>query len=119
MAGSTPIEETIRRTIRELHILFGTETLADNGFFTISPTLTSGVIFITIVSSSRNAQGMFAFDSSGAVLGSIATDLEGATGVLTGTTGSDGKLTLSGDSSKIYIENRLGSQKNIHWFIIS
>lgn len=119
MAGSTPIDETIRRTISALPILFGRETLADDSVFTISPTLTSGVIVVTIVSGSRNAQGMFAFDSSGAVLSTTASDFEATTGVLSGTTGTDGKLTCSGSSSKIYIENRLGSQKNVHWFIIS
>ena len=112
------IEEIIRRTLRELPLVFGTETLADNSVMTISPKLTSGLLLVTVVSGSRNAQGMFAFDSSGCVLSTVATDFEATTGVLTGTTGTDGKLICSADSSKLYIENRLGEQKNIHWTLI-
>ena len=111
-------EEIIRRTLRELPLVFGAETVVDDGVMTISPKLTSGLLLVTVVSGSRNAQGMFAFDSSGAVLSTTASDLEATTGVLSGTTGTDGKLICSADSSKIYIENRLGSQKNIHWLII-
>ena len=119
MAGSTPIEETIRKTLRQLPFTTGTETLADNAVFTIAPKLTSGLILVTVVNGAKEGQGMFAYDSSGCVLSTTATDFEATTGVLTGTTGTDGKLVCSADSSKVYIENRLGSQKNIHWLIIA
>ena len=119
MTGSTPTDEAVRQTLRQLPLLQGKDSTADDGVFTISPKLTSGLLLVTVVSGSRNAQGMFAFDSSGAVLVTVASDMEATTGVLSGTTGTDAKLTVSADSSKIYIENRLGEQKNIHWLMIS
>lgn len=47
-------------------------------------------------------------------LGSASTNLNVTTGPLTGTTGADGKLTVSAATDgKIYIENRLGGPQNV------
>ena len=119
MALTPPLDEIVRQTLIQLPLTTGTAVLGDDAFFTITPQLTSGLIFITIVSGSRNAQGVFSYDSSGAVLVTTATSFEATTGALNGTTGTDTKFIVSGDSSKIYLENRLGEAKNVHWLIIS
>jgi len=88
--------------------------IVDDGVGTIVPRLASGLMSIVIVDGSVNVQGLLAFSSASVVKGSIASGIDVTTGVLTGTTGTDGKLTVSVDSGKLYIENRLGSQVNMH-----
>lgn len=64
--------------------------------------------FIKIASSSTTDYGELWFRGSLAVKAWGGTDLEVGAGVLTGTTGTDGKLTISSDGANLYIENRRG-----------
>lgn len=94
-----------------------TITLADDAVHTIP---------LRNVSASAGAQARLTFIPSSITIGygefhmrlggasplatrlSTDTNLEGATGALTGTTGTDTKITISCDADTIYIENRRG-----------
>lgn len=98
----------------------GKATIADDAATSLTPELQSGLIIITVVGTDASTQGIFAFDaaSGGATctLVTTATNMAATTGALTGTTGTDTELTVSAHTDgKIYIENRLGAQKNVHW----
>lgn len=119
--GDISTGEILRIVRNGLPFNFGTFQIEDDGVMTITPDLQSGILIISLVNTPAGSQGLFAHDvdSGGAscVLGSVAADLAATTGVLTGTTGTDGKFTVSAHTDgKLYLENRLGSQKNIHWF---
>ena len=92
-------------------------SISDDGVKTIVPQLSSGLMTITVVDGSPDVQGIVSFSSSSVVKSTTASDIEVTTGVLTGTDGSDAKLTISVSGGKLYIENRLGSSKNIHVII--
>ena len=111
--------EEVRQVTSKFPIQSNEQTVDDDGFFIVSPNLQSGLIFITVVNSSASFQGIFAYDvdSPTCVLATIAANLEATTGVLDGTTGTDGKITVSA-SDKLYIENRSGESRNIHWLTI-
>lgn len=65
--------------------------------------------FIKIASSSATDYGELWFRGSLATKAWGGTDLEAGAGVLTGTTGTDGKLTISSYGTNLYIENRRGA----------
>lgn len=46
-------------------------------------------------------------------IGYTASNTNVSTSALTGTTGTDGKLTISSNGGFLYIENRLGSSQNV------
>lgn len=101
----------------------GSFKIADDAYETISPRNESGIIFITIPGLAANRQGIASFDvdSGGAstVLISPTGDIEVTTGALTGTTGTDVKLTISAHTDGlIYIENRLGAEYLINFKIL-
>lgn len=91
-------------------------TIADDAATSFALQGSYGII--ALLASFTTCAGLFAYRSSGGTLAQLAV----ATGSLielrtdqplTGTTGTDGKVTLSLNSadSKIYIENRSGSSK--------
>lgn len=88
--------------------------IGDDGVGTIVPRLSSGLLSVVVVDGSEDIQGLIAFSSSGMVKATTASGIDVTTGVLSGTSGTDGKLTLSVDGGKIYVENRLGSSSNFH-----
>lgn len=70
----------------------------------------TGYYFLVSVTGGLSGAGNF-----GAMFANPAGRLDFATGVLTGTTGTDGNITLSIDASgavpRLYLENRLGSNR--------
>jgi hypothetical protein len=75
-----------------------------------------GFVFLSTDSTTHN--GIFWFRVSASpdlqVFGTPGTNLNNTTGVLSGTTGTDAKMTISaGNDGKIYVENRSGSTRTI------
>lgn len=48
-----------------------------------------------------------------------SASMEMTTGALTGTTGTDGRLTLSSDGTNFYMENRLGAARTWNWRVVA
>lgn len=48
-----------------------------------------------------------------------ATNLVATTGALNGTTGTDGRFTASSNGTNLYVENRLGAARVLHWMVIA
>lgn len=80
----------------------------------------SGLIFVFCAAS--GAQGAAWYDTS-ASPASVAMHTGAAcnvtTGVLTGTTGTNNRLTIAADVGQIHVENRLGSAQDIRWFFVT
>lgn len=94
-------------------------TIADDDVATVTPTKNFGKLLIH----DNNAEvGEFLFDISGGAITEIA-DLNGnintSTSSLSGTTGTDAKITVSADSSngQIDIENRIGASRDFTYLI--
>ena len=95
--------------------------LSDNSATSITPTNSSGFLLMRLL-----ANGSYALVTYDAISGvAYATLMIGSgnvavtTGVLSGTTGTDGKLTISAHTDgKIYFENRLGSTVYIGYVAI-
>lgn len=49
----------------------------------------------------------------------VSANMNATTGVLTGTTGTDGKVTVSAADKFIYVENRLGSSQAVHFTLLT
>lgn len=105
-------------------IAIGTQyTVADDAATSFTPMTTAGLILIQLRSASAEVtvtNYLFSFyvTSAGGSFSptyAIGSNTVVTTGALTGTTGTDGKLTLSVNTSngKIYIENRTGASRNI------
>lgn len=88
-------------------------SLSDDAATSFSPGVDHSIVFV-IGDNFAAANGMAAIwnESSGSSYGYVITTitaLEATTGVLSGTTGTDGKITISGHTDgKIYLENRRG-----------
>lgn len=98
--------------------LAGKVTLADDTVFSFIPARTHGTVQIW----SYNASTVFAMchfigvgtADTDLIAGSTTSNVERAIGALTGTTGTDGKITISAHTNgRLYIENRLGSSIDI------
>ncbi|WP_299938562.1 DUF2793 domain-containing protein [uncultured Pelagimonas sp.] len=50
---------------------------------------------------------------------SVGSRVDLTTGVLSGDTGADGRMTIAVDTRQIHVENRLGSQRAFRWFLIN
>lgn len=101
-------------------IAIGTQyTVADDAATSFTPMTTAGLILIQSRSApTTNYLLSFYVTSAGGSFSptyAIGSNTVVTTGALTGTTGTDGKLTLSVNTSdgKIYIENRTGASRNI------
>lgn len=81
-------------------------TIQDDDFYSFSPKGTCGFAFISTVALAH--YGGFYFRSSATVKVFGAATTVAGTGVLTGTTGTDGNTTVSATGGAIYIENRSG-----------
>lgn len=97
-----------------------TATIADDAVYSITPQQDFGKILIT----DNNAEvGEFLYDISNGAITEIA-DLNGnfetSTSSLSGTTGTDAKITVSADSAngQIDIENRIGAERTFRWQIM-
>jgi len=97
--------------------------IADDTAISFTPANQLGMILIEMRSNFDNADGLLAYRVSPTV--NRMTKLAGGanlltyTGVLTGTTGTDGKLNISAyTDGKIYIENRMGGTRSIHYILL-
>lgn len=93
---------------------FSTGDLTDDSVYSFTPKNAIGLLMIGARASNHgNASGLFIYRTSSTLFCSIiaqkASSIEVTTGVLTGTTGTDNRLTVSTHTDgKIYIENRMG-----------
>lgn len=103
-------------------INIGTQSVSvnDDNFFTVTPPQNSGLIEV-FVENTDNTFGKLYFDvtTPSAIEAYSASLFDITTGTLNGTTGIDGRITVSAaNDGKIYIENRLGSSKTIVYSFI-
>lgn len=100
-------------------IIGETQTINDDAVYSFTPPTTAGVIVVQSRSAATTNyfMGFFVTSAGGSFSPTyaIGSNVNLTTGALTGTTGTDGKLTLSVNTSNgmIYIENRTGAQRNI------
>jgi hypothetical protein len=88
------------------------QSIADDGVFVI-PTTAAGFIMVS-QSSDITALAFGYFRAPTASLTAaihVGSNAVFTTGVLTGTTGTDGKMTISTNDSNLYIENRRGATR--------
>ena len=101
-------------------IYSGRRTIADDGFIQVTTPEAgnaSGMIEVW-VGNTQQSFGKAYYRVSAAAINEAysGTSLDFTTGVLNGTTGTDGNITVSiHTDGDIYIENRLGSSKEVNW----
>lgn len=99
--------------------------IADDAVATIYTDAVSGVLVFWLTGTTAGAQaGSVVLVRSGAsgphaVLLANGTAVEVTTSDVTGTTGTDGKYTISATATALKIENRLGGTRTFNWFRIS
>lgn len=81
-----------------------------------------GFIVLVCGSSDSTVGGIFSFRAAASPycsdIGARASNTERATGALTGTTGTNGKFTVSvDDGGTCYLENRIGASRTVECFI--
>ena len=96
--------------------------IADDAAISFTPNKSNGLIFVADDGGSFSS-GLYRYraEAAGVQITAInaAPALTPTTGVLSGTTGADGDLTISPHTDlKIYIENRLGSQERIRFSLL-
>jgi hypothetical protein len=102
----------------------GSETINDDAAFSFTPVTSRGVLILRSGGAQSTIFGMFTF---AAVAGTaycyswvVGSATVAATGALSGTTGTDTKVTVSAHTDgKIYIENRSGGQQPFAWQIVA
>lgn len=107
----------------------GSATINDDAVATLTPVQTVGLIVIYCKSPLSNAlrnqvSAVVAYDVSAnfvRILTQASTIMEGtgASSVLTGTTGTDGKFTVGAYGGTVYLENRIGASIAVNYLIIS
>ena len=103
----------------------GGRSIADDAVFKIKPPNAVGIL--CLASSRAGVTGLVHFrtsDSSAGVLATIiaaSTEIEVTTGDLTGTTGTDGKFTISPGATDgaIHLENRESVTVKVSWLFIA
>jgi len=97
--------------------------ITDDTAISFSPSNQIGAILLIMRSNFDTVDGLLAYRVTSTV--NRMTKLAGGanllvyTGVLTGTTGTDGKLNISAyTDGKIYIENRMGGTRSIHYILL-
>ena len=97
--------------------------IADDGVFSFSPSGTWGLMFVFCPTSMTPSALVFwrvTATNNGCALIQPGSDVVATTGALTGTTGTDGKFTISAHTDgKIYMENRLGGAKDTRYLVIT
>jgi hypothetical protein len=91
-------------------------TVGDDAAVSYAASDTFGVV--TVVTDDVDGVGIVYFETAGPTTLKLAgaTNTEVATGVLSGTTGVDAKLTISAHTDgKVYIENRLGASAEVRF----
>ena len=89
--------------------------VADDTVFTTTPRFAAGIAFVSN-GTGQNARGaLVSYGSSGVfTYGHVGSLVDLDSIVLTGTTGTDGRMTISFNGTTFYIENRLASNQNFH-----
>lgn len=105
-----PLAQATRRTPAQTF----SQTIANNGVFTLATgvSLFGAQVLITLGVTDYGLYVVRAASSPSTtpILGTPSANMANTTGVLTGTTGTAGKFTVSADASgNLYFENRLGS----------
>jgi hypothetical protein len=97
--------------------------LDDDSVYSFTPGTVQGFIVVTAgADTSRGGIALFRADTGGASINAIGalTNFAVTTGILNGTTGTDGKLTVSVHTDKkIYIENRSGGSVAMTYTILA
>ena len=95
--------------------------ISDDSVYSFTPQFTRGVIKVTNGAGQNARIVELAYDTDSPNTGLAGYQggvMEISTGVLTGTTGADGKITVSAaNDGKIYIENRSSSNQTMYWSI--
>lgn len=117
-AGNAVMAGTAKATGYRTHSL----SIADDAVHSFTPPFTSGFVLVHTNNGAATKRVMAQYCTSGtAVMSaiSIGTDYNAATGALTGTTGTDSKVTVSAHTDgKIYIENRSGAAATLNYSIL-
>lgn len=99
------------------------QSISDDSVLSFVPAAGWGMLFITGAALGHN--GVFAFRCSAGseycgVVTQFSTLFDTTTGVLTGTTGTDGKITVSAavSTGRVYIENRSGASRSLQVLVI-
>lgn len=115
-------KQQIRRLVkRELRVQPGVILIADDDVAIINLREQGFIIEFFTLTGSGTSAGILSGNGSTNVITEIATasgtNVNVTTGVLTGTTGQNNKLTFSVDNGTLYIENRLGNERNFRYII--
>lgn len=100
-----------------------TVTIADDAVAVITPASFAGIVFVSTETDSA-IYGSFAFRAASTPFiqntGTSVVNFDRTTGALTGTTGVDGRATISVHTDgNIYLENRRGGSLNFKVFILA
>lgn len=82
-------------------------SIANNGVYTVAMPSADSVV-MALIGSTGQQHGLFIARMGGGPFFSGTANFAGTSGVLTGSTGASGKITVSTSGSTLYIENRLG-----------
>lgn len=94
--------------------------IADDAVFSFTPPNTLGFVFVAPTAGAINTRwGIFSYRAVATTfclaMATGAATIVGSAGALTGTTGTDGNITVSAHTDgKIYVENRSGTQRNFN-----
>lgn len=117
VSGARRTEASSAVNVRHSSALWKSPTIADDGVF--SWAVPNGVtqFKLEIHRGGSSAHGILRFvGNTWNVIQPAAAFIETSISVLTGTTGTDGKLTVSYNSGMIYVENRTGASGT--WVIV-
>lgn len=120
VTGNTKVTGTITSgtSLVALGTHVGTGAIADDGVYSFTPPATTGILMAmragtTGANTTEFIYGFFDTANSYLHYTSIGTQTEQTTGALTGTTGTDGKFTVSVHTNgKLYFENRRGAGRS-------
>jgi len=99
------------------------QSINDDAVFILTPATTIGVLFVTNTGNMHTTSGFVAWRAVAttrcAIIAQVSTVIEATTGILTGTTGTDTKVTVSAHSDgNLYIENRTGAAITLRYFLL-
>jgi hypothetical protein len=121
--------DDLRRRVQKLEVLeianlAGVQVLlSDDTATSFKPTFLYGMLIFLSRSAGNTIDGLLAFrvapTSNRMTILAGGSNLEATTGPLTGTTGTDGKFTISAHTDgKIYMENRRGADRSVCYVVL-
>jgi len=113
-------EAYFSNTVTAAGYMSGSASAADDSAHSLTPAQSFGKI---VIQDGNGEVAEFLFDvSNGAItkVSDLGGNFETSTSSLSGTTGTDGKITVSADASsgELDIENRIGSSRTFRWHIV-